>query len=418
MLAVRLARRGPLPLLARRAPLFLAAGGTCLLLLGVLADALDHRGTAGNSALSVIGCLLPLAATGHLAATLARAHPSPSIRSELGALGAGRGRTAAMIGASSGVFALLGCLPAVALFLYGRAIVDGTGNAPAPLPPLGTPTLVALVPLVVAGSAALAARLPVEHRRSATPTVPAPVAAVTGPGNHFPGAASGAAGAVASRGTDRGRTSAAGGPPVPAVPAGGPSFSAGAALIGAGVALTALTAPGGPGHPGAGPWELSGVPAGIGPGVVFGWALVLIGTVVAGPGLLALCGRLLSLRRPGVRRMLAGRALLVDAPHRGRAFGVLVAASATVPTGLGLLSPPGALTALGLGVTVFAALAAVPVAGGADRWERAEDRETLSVLGAPRAMAREVVLLRLLVGVPVALLAATLVAWLLVLPFG
>ncbi|MQS09098.1 hypothetical protein [Streptomyces alkaliphilus] len=406
-----------MPLLARRVPLLLASGGTCLVLLGVLARALEQPGTAGGSTLAVIGSLLPLAATGHLAATLARTCPPPWIRAELGALGAGSGRTAALVGASSGFLALMGCLPAVALFLYGRGTPDGAGGHLAGLPAVGTPTLVALVPLVVAGSAALAARAPGDRhgaRHGAGYRAPVPVITAAGPAIGTPGTTVDTTADTATAPADRAPGEAA----HDARPDAGRSFSAGAALIGTGVALTSLTAPGGPGHAGTGPWELPGVPAGIGPGVVGGWALVLIGTMVAGPALLALCGRLLLFRRPGVRRMLAGRALLTDAPHRGRAFGALVAASAAVPAALVLLHPPGALTTLGLGVTVFAALAALPVSGGANRWERAEDRETLLLLGAPHALARELTLLRLGAGAPVVVLAAMLVAWLLVLPFG
>ncbi|GAB3121974.1 hypothetical protein GCM10027160_40100 [Streptomyces calidiresistens] len=420
MLAARLARRGPLSFPAGRVPLFLASGGTCLVLLGVLSRALEQPATAGGATPAVLGCLMPLVATGHLAATLARTDPPPGIRAELGALGAGRGRVAMLIGASSGFLALLGCLPAVALFLYTRGASNGgTDGAPAALPAVGTPTLVALVPLVVAGSAALAARAPATRRGEGS-TAPVPVVATAGHPDGAPGAVAGAVGTPPTTPTDRWGEPI----PVPGVPAaadrtgGGQSFSAGTALVGTGVALVSLTAPGGPGHPGTGPWELPGVPAGIGPGVVGGWALVLIGTVVAGPGLLALCGRLLLFRRPGVRRMLAGRTLLTDAPYRGRAFGALAAASATVPAALLLVPRPGALTVLGLGVTVFAALSALPVAGGTNRWDRAEDRETLLLLGAPRAMGREIALLRLLVGAPVVLLAAAFVAWLLVLPFG
>lgn len=163
----------------------------------------------------------------------------------------------------------------------------------------------------------------------------------------------------------------------------------GAALIAIGVAVE-FSAGSGSGVP---------LPGGLGrvaPAVLCGWALTAAGLVLAGPGLVHACGRLLAACRPGALRLIAGRALQEDAPRVGRPLGVLCAvASALYATGaVAHVRPAGPLTALGIALVLLAALAAALTAMAEARQARLPATAALTGLGAPASLLRGAAALR------------------------
>jgi hypothetical protein len=196
----------------------------------------------------------------------------------------------------------------------------------------------------------------------------------------------------------------------------------GAALVAIGVAVefsagTVRTA----GSAGSGPGVA--LPGGLGHAalpVLFGWALTAAGLVLAGPGLVHICGRLLGACQPGALRLLAGRALQEDAPRVGRPLGVLCAvASALYAAGaVARVRPAGPLTAFGITLVLLAALAAALTAMVEAREARLPATAALTGLGAPASLLRGAAALRtgavLAAAVPVTWAVAELAA----LPLG
>lgn len=375
MLALRLTLcSGPLGLLLRFV-LLATSAGIGLLLLAALAHAQQHPLRAGEAALRLLWCLLPLAAAAHLATALARTEPRTDTRLGLEAAGLGAGRLPRLSAATTALPCALGSalVSPAAAGSHGTLHLPGTGHRlPLPteaLPLPATLTLLSIVPLTAAVCAAWAVR-PVrdpEHR-----AVPA-------------GATRGGARRPA------GRTVRHAG------------LLGGGALIVCGLALTGYAATllprasvsGAAGHGGLPrPGELSASP------LAAGWLLAALGLVVAGPGLVSLTGRLLAVHRPGAVRLLAGRALQREAPHVGRALGLAcavgaaLAALARVRLGAEGVRPLGPQAVLGVTlVACCAAGSALAALAGARRLRRAAAR-VLDGLGAPRALRRRVTLAR------------------------
>jgi hypothetical protein len=159
------------------------------------------------------------------------------------------------------------------------------------------------------------------------------------------------------------------------------------------------------------------LPSGLGSvssATVAGWLLTCAGMVLAGPGLTHLCGRLLTVHRPGALRLLAGRALQQEARSVGRPLGLLCATATAAFAGYGLRHDAGH----GLGpVTSFAAaliavcvLAIAAIALVEARNARARSTAALRGIGAPPSLLRGAVALRagvvLAVAVPLTVLVA------------
>ncbi|MFF9482328.1 hypothetical protein [Streptomyces sp. NPDC014733] len=373
MLALRLAR-GTRPLvLARRAAVAAASGGTGFLLLATLGHATAHPADSGQAAVRLLWCLAPLAATAQLAAAVARTDPAARLQRGMAAAGLGPFRLTLLAAVSTALTGVLGAVAALLVFLRLRG---GLGAAPwpkvatellgagHPLPIAGTALLLALVPLVMAGATALALR----PRESAA--APAPAPSETGDG------ADGAP-----------RTA-------PAAPSGLPW---GIALTAVG--LTVETYAGRGAATGSGLLPLPGRLVGSPPGVLAGWALSAVGLVLAGPGLVHLCGRLLCAGRPGALRLLAGRVLQEEARRIGRPIGVLCAVASGGYAAMKVfraapLETFGPLTAVGAAVVLGCVLASALAAGLESRAARADATTALRRLGAPAALLRRAATLR------------------------
>ncbi|MGW1837235.1 hypothetical protein [Streptomyces sp. NPDC002067] len=373
MLALRLAR-GTRPLvLVRRAAVATAAGGTGFLLLATLGHATAHPTDSGQAAARLLWCLAPLAATAQLAVAVARTDPAARLQRGMAAAGLGPFRLTLLAAVSTGLSGALGVLVALLVFLRLRG---GLGAAPRPelatellgaghpLPVAGTALLLALVPLVMAGATALALR----PREAAPVPPPAP----TEPGDGADGAP---------------RTA-------PAAPSGLPW---GIALTAVG--LTVETYAGRGTATGSGLLPLPGRLVGSPPGVLAGWALSAVGLVLAGPGLVHLCGRLLCAGRPGALRLLAGRVLQEEARRIGRPVGVLCAVASGGYAAVKVfraapLETFGPLTAVGAAVVLGCVLASALAAGLESRTARADATAALRRLGAPAALLRRAATLR------------------------
>jgi hypothetical protein len=190
----------------------------------------------------------------------------------------------------------------------------------------------------------------------------------------------------------------------------------GAALTAAGIALNAYAA-GRPPEPGGG----VSLPAAFGAvsgGVLTGWLLTAAGLVLAGPGLVAAAGRALAAGRPGAVRLLAGRALLAQAPRIGCPLGTVAAAAATTLAALRLGGPElfGPLGTVGTVVVLVAAAAAAAIAAGAASTEHGGETATLRRLGAPPGLPRRTAQLRAVTLLALFAPLSWLTAQLLVLP--
>ncbi|MDN3294210.1 hypothetical protein QWM81_09140 [Streptomyces ficellus] len=369
MLALRLARGAHPLVLLRRLLVAAASAGVGFLLLCTLGYAIGHPGESRTSLLRLAWCALPLAATVHFAVAVARTDPATRPRPGLSAIGLGPARLAAIAAASTAVSCTLGSMVALLVFLHLRGDLTGLPfdgaaaellAAGRPLPLAGALTLLAITPAVASGAAALALR----PRRK-------PVL------DDDPDAAEPAA-ATAPTGLPWGVALLALGLAVETYTSARPTGATGAA---------ALTLPGG----------LGGTPA----GVLVGWALTALGLAVAGPGLTHLCGRLLQTFRPGVVRLLAGRALMDEARRIGRPLGVACAvASATIAaTRLyeqGGARPLGPLTGLGAALVMACAAATLLTSALESRQTRVTTKDALLRLGASAGLLRMAVALRAL----------------------
>lgn len=367
MLTLRLIRGAGALALTLRSLVALAACGVGLLLLAALDLALERPSPPGAALPRLLCCLPPLLAAVWLTVGVARSDATPLRRAALDAVGWGRRGLAVLAGGSTVLATLLGSAVALAVFASLRAPGDGvgqlaTGSASLPLP--ATLTLLLALPVTAGCASALTlarGRTRAPNSRSATARSP--------------------------------RT----------------GLLVATALLATGVALGLAT--------GTAPAPR---PAELGVGVWLGWSLSGLGLVLAGPGLTALAGGLLTLHDPGPLRLLAGRMLRAESVRLGGPLGVLAALLCTTLTA-GVLygvAPLGPFGALGGAVVLGCVVASVLLAATQQRAGRATAGAALGQIGAPATLLRRVAVVR-----GAALLAAfapavALVAWLAALPFS
>ncbi|MFJ3717801.1 hypothetical protein [Streptomyces sp. NPDC090057] len=446
MLALRLTRAARPAVQLRRLLVAAASAGTSFLLLSSLGYALAHPGAPGAAVPRLAWCLVPLAATVHLALAVARTDPGTRPRPGLSAVGLGPARLMAVSVVTTVLSCGLGSLVALLVFLQLRGDLAGAplhGAAARflatdqPLPLAAALTLLTPVPALAAVTVAAALRprdprppagapralgrfgayghpapretfgaygrfgarlrTPAASKRGAArpPADGATTTAVTDPEPH--GAEVNETEVTEVNGTDvdgagvlaAGEARASGRRPSPAAaPAGLPW---GVAAVAAGLAVQAYS-----GRPPA-TAALTHLPAGA-MAVLAGWVLMAAGLVLAAPGLTHLCGRLLQSTHPGALRLLAGRVLMAEAPRIGRPLGVACAAASaayavTVLYG-GPAASPGPLTALAAIVVTGCTVATLLTAAVEARQCRAETTAALLRLGAPAGMLRTAAALR------------------------
>ncbi|MGW3559543.1 hypothetical protein ACWDNT_19590 [Streptomyces sp. NPDC000963] len=361
MLALRLTR-GTHPLvLARRLLVAAASAGVGFLLLCTLGHALGHPEQSSASALRLLWCVLPLAATVQFAVAVAHTDPSTRPRPGLSAIGLGPARLTLLAAASTAVTCTLGSAAALLLYLHLRGDLtdlplDGAAAgllaADRPVPLAAVLTLLAVVPVTAAAAAALALR------PRAVPTAP-----------------------EGGEGADE------------SMPSGLPW---GVALVAIGLAVETYAGRSGGGDGLPLPGRFDGSPA----AVLAGWILTAIGLATAGPGLVHACGRLLQAVRPGAVRLLAGRVLTAEARRVGRPLGVVCAvlsgmlAAATVYASHTDAAAFGPLTGLGATLILACTGATLLTAALESRQSRAPVTEALLLVGAPPATLRRAALLR------------------------
>lgn len=390
MLALRLVRGAPPLALLRRLVLAAAAAGVTFLLLGALGHAAANPGPAGDGPARLLWCLVPLAATLQLAVAVARTETGRRALSGLDAAGMGPSRMPLLAAVSATASCLLGSAVALLLFLFLRGQLSGvpfTGSAAdvlgaGPSLPVGAVLLLFfLVPLAAAGTCLVALR-------------PRPIPR----------------GGKEGRSAEQAATLADA--PATPLPSGLPW---GAALTATGLALETFASRGAASAAGTatgtGLLPLPGSLGGSPPGVIGGWLLTAIGLVLAGPGLTHLCGRLISLGRPGALRLLSGRVLQDDAGRIGRPVGVLCAVGSgalaaaqlygSAQGGDGAAGTAGAaeavygpLTVLGAVLVMGCATVSALTAAAESRTYRAPATATLLQLGAPRSLLRRAAALR------------------------
>ncbi|GAB2627149.1 hypothetical protein GCM10027168_68620 [Streptomyces capparidis] len=399
MLRLRVARRSRPAAVSRGLLLAAVSGGAGFLLLCALGCAL--AGPRGTAAARLLWCSVPVAAALPLAAAVSRVRASRALREALAAVG-GEGRgLAGAAAAATGLACAAGSGLALPVFLHVRGDLAGwpTGGWPLsgalssalgaglPLPVAGTLTLLAVVPLLGAAVSALAVRpspaRPPRVRRARR------VGWRVGP---RPGALTAA---------DRG-------------PWG--TLRVGGALLLGGLGVELCGAQLAPGYELLLPGGLDPVPAVL----LAGWVVAVAGLVLAGPGLVHLCGRLLASARPGAVRLLAGRGLQSEAGRLGRPLGLLCAAGCGAVAAVRLAEVsaqprPGPLTACGAALVVLCAVGTVLAAAAESRRTCRPARVALSCLGAPASVSRRAAVLRtgaLLAWLgPLTWLAAELVAF-------
>ncbi|MEU4092066.1 hypothetical protein [Streptomyces sp. NPDC026673] len=382
MLSLRVALGSRPEVLLRRLLVAAAAAGTGFLLLAVLGHALAHPEDAPDSTVRLLWCAVPFAATVHLSVLVARTEPSGRLHAGLAAAGLGRHGLPLLAAASSALNCGLGVLAALLGFLYLRGDLPGPGpvggaaellGADRRLPFVGALTLLATLPLAAAVAAAVALR-PRRTREDAPAT----------------------------------RESAPSGLPW------------GAALVAIGLALGITSARDGRTPVSGGMLPLPGGLGHAAPAVVGGWLLTAAGMVLAMPGLVHLCGRLLAACHPSALRLLAGRALQEEASLVGRPLGALCAVAATALVGgdrLGAgVHPVGPLTVLGACLVTVSALATVLTATVDAKRARRPATAALARLGAPAALLRNAAAVRALAVLGAALPLTLLIAHLGTLP--
>ncbi|QNA75634.1 hypothetical protein C8250_030460 [Streptomyces sp. So13.3] len=381
MLSLRVARGSAPTVLLRRLLVAATSAGTGFLLLAALGYAMGHPGNPSAAGARLAWCVVPFAAALQLSVTVSRSEPSGRLHSGLAAAGLGRGGVPLLAAATTALSCALGSVVALLVFLEvrGGTAPDAFGSD-RPLPVAGALTLLAAVPLLAA--AASAASL---WPRRAAPSAPASADA-----------------------EDPGTLSAV------TAPAGLP-WGAALTAIGLAIEVTAdnlsrSTAT-----------DLLPLPGGLGsaaPTVLAGWALTAAGMVLAGPGLVHACGRLLALHRPGALRLLAGRTLQEESPRIGRPVGVLCAVTAGALAALELYGTGdrelGPLTGLAAALITICALGTVLTAALEARRTREHSTAALVQLGVPASLLRAAAGLRcavvLVVVIPLTVLIAQLAA--------
>ncbi|MFG2864597.1 hypothetical protein [Streptomyces sioyaensis] len=365
MLALRLARGSHPLVLLRRLSVAAAAAGTGFLLLSTVGHAAGHPSAADESLVRLLWCAAPLAATAQFAVSTARTDPAARLQRGMAAAGLGPLRLTLLATASTALTCLLGVLLALLAFLRLRGDLGGPGGSGS----LGIDSalLGAGHPVPLAGALLLLA------------TVPVTAAVAT-------------AVALRPRNENGSRETAA--RPRTAPPSGLPW---GIALAAAGLAIEAYTSPG-PHAPG-GLLPLPGRLIGSPPGVLAGWALSAFGLVLAGPGLVHLCGRLLCAGRPGALRLLSGRVLQEESHRLGRPLGVLCAVGSAAYAAVKVYEasparPFGPLTAVGAAVVLACVTASALTAALESRTARAHTTAALRRLGASASVLHRAAALR------------------------
>ncbi|MFF4288943.1 MULTISPECIES: hypothetical protein [unclassified Streptomyces] len=368
MLALRLARGSHPLVLLRRLLVSTAAAGTGFLMLSTIGHAAGHPAAAEESVVRLLWCAAPLAATAQLAVSTARTDPAARLQRGMTAAGLGPLRLTLLATASTALTCFLGVLLSLLVFLRLRGDLGGTDTARSlgidadllgaghPLPLVGALLLLALVPLTA--SAATAVSLRPRDDAGSQDAEPRP------------------------------RT---------APPSGLPW---GIALAAAGLAIEAYTSPASRAHGGLLP--LPGRLIGSPPGVLGGWALSALGLVLAGPGLVHLCGRLLCAGRPGALRLLSGRVLQEESHRLGRPLGVLCAVASAAYVAVKVYDsvpsrPFGPLTGVGATVVLACVTASALTAALESRSARARTTAALRRLGASASVLHRAAALRTLV---------------------
>ncbi|WP_336051797.1 hypothetical protein [Streptomyces sp. CA2R101] len=365
MLALRLARGSHPLVLLRRLCVAAAAAGTGFLLLSTVGHAAGHPSAADESLVRLLWCTAPLAATAQFAVSTARTDPAARLQRGMTAAGLGPLRLTLLATVSTALTCVLGVLAALLVFLRLRGDLGGPTAVPLfdsdllgaghPVPLLGALMLLATVPLTAAAATAVALRP-----------------------RHEAGASE-----------DESR-------PTIAPPSGLPW---GIALAAAGLAIEAYTSRTPGAHSGLLP--LPGRLIGSPPGVLAGWALSAFGLVLAGPGLVHLCGRLLCAGRPGALRLLSGRVLQEESHRLGRPLGVLCAVGSAAYAAVKVYEassshPFGPLTAVGAAVVLACVTASALTAAVESRSARAHTTAALRRLGASASVLYRAAALRAL----------------------
>ncbi|MFJ9470085.1 hypothetical protein [Streptomyces caniferus] len=364
MLALRLARGSHPLVLLRRLCVALAAAGTGFLMLSTIGHAAGHPSAADESLLRLLWCTAPLAATAQFAVSTARTDPAARLQRGMTAAGLGPLRLTLLATVSTTLTCVLGVLVALLVFLRLRGDLGGPSavrfdadllGVGHPLPLVGALMLLATVPLTAAVATAVALRP--RHE----------------------------AGDAETEGSPR-----------IAPPSGLPW---GIAMAAAGLAIEAYTSRGTGAHSGLLP--LPGRLIGSPPGVLAGWALSAFGLVLAGPGLVHLCGRLLCAGRPGALRLLSGRVLQEESHRLGRPLGVLCAVGSAAYAAMKVYEaspsrPFGLLTAIGAAVVLACVTASALTAALESRSARARTTAALRRLGASASVLYRAAALRAL----------------------
>ncbi|MFE6742698.1 hypothetical protein [Streptomyces tubercidicus] len=364
MLALRLARGSRPLVLLRRLSVTAAAAGTGFLLLSTVGHAAGHPSAADESLVRLLWCAAPLAATAQFAVSTARTDPAARLQRGMAAAGLGPLRLTLLATVSTALTCFLGVLLALLAFLRLRGDLGGPTSlgigsdllgAGHPVPLVGALLLLAIVPLTAA-----------------------------------------AATAVSLRPRDEAGSPEAGSRPRTAPPSGLPW---GIALAAAGLAIEAYTSRGA--HTPGGLLPLPGRLVGSPPGVLAGWALSAFGLVLAGPGLVHLCGRLLCAGRPGALRLLSGRVLQEESHRLGRPLGVLCAVASAAYAAVKVYeasasSPFGPLTGIGAAVVLACVTASALTAAVESRSARAHTTAALRRLGASASVLHRAAALRFL----------------------
>ncbi|GAA2397711.1 hypothetical protein GCM10010420_24710 [Streptomyces glaucosporus] len=385
MFALRLVRTFRPTALAQRSLVAGAAGAVGFLLLSALSYAVAHPDRPGAALSRLLWCAVPLLACVQFAASAARTDPCVRPREGLDAVGMGPARLPLLAAVSTALSCTAGCALALLAFTGLR---EGLGGAPPAgaaaellgsgreLPRAAVATLLAVPPLAAAAASAVATRLRAlpSARTAAQPRTP---------------------------------------PPAPV------GLPWGVAVTAVGLAVETYAADRAASRPGP-DVPLPGSLDGLGPGVVGGWLLITLGLVLAGPGLVHLCGLLLAVGRPGALRLLSGRALREEAPRVGHSLGMLCAVAAGALATARLYGAPGGgpaagpLTVLGTAVVVVCAVAGALSAAAEFRAARASATDGLRRVGVPRRALRAAAALRvaalLAVLAPLAWLIAELAA--------
>ncbi|MFF8783383.1 hypothetical protein [Streptomyces sp. NPDC015125] len=364
MLALRLARGSHPLVLLRRLCVAVAAAGTGFLLLSTVGHAAGHPSAADESLVRLLWCTAPLAATAQFAVSTARTDPAARLQRGMTAAGLGPLRLTLLATVSTTLTCVLGVLLALLVFLRLRGDLGGPSavrfdadllGAGHPVPLVGALMLLATVPLTAAAATAVALRP--RHEAGAPED---------------------------------------GCRPRIAPPSGLPW---GIALAAAGLAIEAYTSRAPGAHSGLLP--LPGRLIGSPPGVLAGWALSAFGLVLAGPGLVHLCGRLLCAGRPGALRLLSGRVLQEESHRLGRPLGVLCAVGSAAYAALKVYEasparPFGPLTAVGAAVVLACVTASALTAALESRSARAHTTAALRRLGASASVLHRAAALRAL----------------------